>query len=594
MRTGIFAQILLSFLALFALAGAGTYWLASAQIARHVHEQTGAELRQRLALLARRFESAPPTQRSPNLQAEVRALGSDLEARLTLIAPDGTVLADSGKDPAATDDHSHRPEVLDALRDDDGSSLRRSDTLSLPMLYVARRLGTREAPKLILRAARPLADIQRRQDELLQSLLLAEAIVALGTLLVAGALARRISRPLADLTETAVAIAAGEGNRRVKHQGGKETARLARAFNSMADRVQQDLAVIRHDRMELLAILSGMVEGVLALDADQRVLWLNDAAAAAFDVDARTSRGQPLHNVVRLPALQELVAEALRTDRAGACETHLVAGGRERVVLLNASPLLEPGEPSRGVVILARDVTEARRIERTRRDFVANASHELKTPLAAIRGLAETILQDEEIAPDTARAFVQRILAQSERLSQLVREMLALSRAEAGSDAPSPVATELGAAVWHGLDTYAPLAQARTVALHYDAPDAPLHVRASQEALERIVGNLLDNAVKYSPPSGRVQVRLVAEGVLARLSVRDEGPGIAAEYHDRVFERFFRVDESRSREAGGTGLGLAIVKHLAVALGGRVGVESAPGRGSEFSVWIPLVAAPTP
>ncbi len=594
MRTGIFAQILLSFLVLFALAGAGTYWLASTQIARHVHEQTEAELRQRLALLARRFENAPPSQRSPTLQAEVRALGIDLEARLTLIAPDGTVLADSGKDPAATDDHSHRPEVLAALRDDDGSSLRRSDTLSLPMLYVARRLGTREAPTLILRAARPLADLERRQDELLQSLLLAEAIVALGTLLVAGAVARRISRPLADLTDTAVAIAAGEGTRRATHQGGKETARLARAFNSMADRVQQDLAVIRHDRMELLAILSGMVEGVLALDADQRVLWLNEAAAKAFDIDARTSRGQPLHNAVRVPALLELVAEALRTHRAGACEVHLVAGGRERVVLLNASPLLEPGEPSLGVVVLARDVTEARRIERTRRDFVANASHELKTPLAAIRGLAETILQDEGIAPDTARAFVQRILAQAERLGQLVQEMLALSRAEAGSDAPSTGPTELGAVVRHGLDTYAPLAQARTIAFHYDAPSAPLYVRASQEALERIIGNLLDNAVKYSPPSGRVHVRLMPEGVMARLSVLDEGPGIAAEFHDRVFERFFRVDESRSREAGGTGLGLAIVKHLAVALGGRVGVESAPGRGSEFSVWIPLAAAPTP
>lgn len=592
MRHGLFAQVLLAVAGLFALAGVLTYALASARIAAAVRAQTGAELRQRLTLLERRLGPAPPAGRSEALQEEVRQLGHDLEARFTLIAADGLVLAESHRNPEATDNHATRPEVQAALAGGEGTSLRHSTTLNRPMLYVARRLTAADGSVRILRAARPLDALEERQGELLRSVLLAEAVAALLALGLAGLLARRISRPLADLTEAADAIAAGGAGRRALVQGGVETRRLARAFNAMADRVERDLATIRHDRMELATVLSGIVEGVVALDADERVVLMNRAAGRIFGLDPDAVRGQPLWSVLRLPAVQEGVAAAQRARAPSTREVHLVEGGRERVLLLEASPLRDADGPSQGIVLLARDVTEARRLERTRRDFVANASHELKTPVAAIRGLAETILADERIDAATARRFVLRILAQAERMQRLVQEMLTLSRAEAGQEGAGAARTDLRTALEQALETFGAAAHGRAVTIAYDPPAHPLEVAAAREPLERIAGNLLDNAVKFAPAGSAVTVTLDRDGAFARLRVADQGPGIPAELHTRIFERFFRVDEGRSREEGGTGLGLAIVKHLAQALGGRVGLESASGRGSRFSVWLPLAAAP--
>jgi two-component system phosphate regulon sensor histidine kinase PhoR len=359
-----------------------------------------------------------------------------------------------------------------------------------------------------------------------------------------------------------------------------EVGELARIVNQSADALQQRLVETARDRARIEAILSAMEDGVLAVDARGIVVLANDRLQIGLRVER--PEGRHYMEAVRHPEVERALEAVLRTGRRVDVELEL----QGRAWTLTATPF--PGEEGRpGAVATFHDVTERRQLDRVRRDFVANASHELCTPLTSIRGFVEALEDGAVAEPGTARRFLGKIRTHAERMGALVADLLELSRLEAGERPPQWTRVPPAEAAEDALASFEELARSRGTALALRDEGAPA-VETDAERLRSILDNLLENAIKYTPPGGHVQVvARPGPGGGAVLEVRDDGPGIAAEHLPRIFERFYRVDKARSRDVGGTGLGLAIVKHLAESIGASVAVRSQPGQGSTFSVTVP-------
>jgi len=413
--------------------------------------------------------------------------------------------------------------------------------------------------------------------------LMALAMIAAGVAVIWWGV-RQIVEPLAQLTRNVRAIAAGDDERPVTSEGIDEMGVLSAAFHQMQRRLARRLDQAQENSQQLQTVLGSMVEGVLAVGTDRTILLANDAGRQMLDFTTAEPVGRPLLEVTRARPVYEAVLQALQSSTP--VEHEFEAPGTPRRTLAMRATRL-PGEPCPGVMIVLHDVTELRRLENLRRELVANVSHELKTPLAAIKAYAETLRLGAVNDPDHNLNFVLRIEEQAERLHQLILDMLQIARIEAGQETFEITDVPLFETVEECAAQFADAAAARGVRLESLPCDASLTARADEEGVRAILNNLIDNGIKYTPAGGIVTVRCFAEGNEVTLEVQDTGIGIAAKDQARVFERFFRVDKARSREVGGTGLGLSIVKHLAQAFGGRVGLESQPGRGSTFRVHLP-------
>lgn len=513
-------------------------------------------------------------------QTNVVRWGEVAELRVTLVAADGRVLADSMQVPAQMENHLDRAEIREASATGMGFATRYSDSVRQPMMYVARRVS--HEPVRFLRLALPLGHVERETRWLQGVVLTTAGLTLAGTLLASLLIARRVSRPLVALAETANSFRAGDYGRRVVCEGRGEIALVARAFEEMRQVFVAQLAQMERDRVELRTVLASMVEGVLVVDAEQRVSFFNDAAARMLDI-REAAQGQPLWQLTRHGSLHEAVDEVFADE--GTCHRELSWGASEPRVLLIQGARLH-GTP-RGAVLVLHDVTHVRQLERIRQDFVANVSHELKTPLTAIKASVETLLDGAWQDPEHFPRFLRRIQEGADRLHRLVLDLLSLGRIEAGREQFQVESLAVAGAVEACLARHEPQATGRRVRLVPSAPPTAVHVRADDEALAEILDNLVDNAVKYTPAGGEVSVTWEAAGDHVAIAVRDTGIGIPEKDLPRVFERFYRVDRARSRELGGTGLGLSIVKHLAQALGGSVTAASVVGAGSTFTVQLP-------
>ena len=534
-------------------------------------------------------------ERDPALQARVVALGASLGTRLTVIARDGTVLADSHEEPAHTDAHGDRPEVVAARLTGRGAATRHSATVGEPMMYVAARLGPAEAPTGFARAALPLAQVEARVARLRAVGLLAALGAGLLALLPGLALARRISQPLGTMTAVARSIAAGDYRAHVPPTlADDEMGSLARAFDSMAVQLRDRMDTITADHNKLAAILGSMVEGVVAIDGDRRIVHMNDVAGRVLRVDPRKTLGRPIDEVCKVAQVTETLTSTLEAPAPSTGEVRLATPGREQVLKLHASPLRDGGGALAGAVVVLHDITELRRLETLRREFVANVSHELKTPLTAICGLIETLIDDDEMEPGTQRRFLEKVQNQSNRLTTLVRDLLTLSRVESEDASLERARIDLRDPLRDSIRHLLAAGEEKGLVIESEIPEDAVPVLGDREALRQVVDNLLDNALKYTPAGGRVWVRLRREGERAVLEVQDTGIGIEPRDQARIFERFYRVDKARSRDLGGTGLGLSIVKHIMLAHDGQVAVESRLGEGSTFRVSFRLAPAEAP
>jgi len=560
-------------------------------------ENAALQLRETLKILApltaAEIRSAPS---APELERWSHEVAGSSTLRLTLIAGDGRVLADSARSPEEVlrmENHAGRPEVLQARAEGEGSAVRKSATTGRTYVYAACPLAIGGRP-YFLRLAQPLDEVEALRGRLAAAMALAAAAAGAAVLLLSLWIDRRLFQPLSRLAAGASELARGEYAHRLPLPEEDELARLAVALNRLASTVERQLAAMSHERDHLKAILAGMSEGVLVVGADGRALLANPAFRRLFDLGSEVA-GRAMLEIARQPELARVVAVTLATGEGQHAEIELPTAERRCLQLLSA-PLpgeRAEGQGAEGVVVVARDTTEFNRLIEMRRDFVANVSHELKTPLAAIRGYAETLRDGALEEPATAARFTARILEQCKRLQALLDALLTLSRLEGLERAPQREPVDLAALVQRAVELMAKAAEEKRVEVRVEAQDVPPIPRLPGDAdgLERLVVNLLDNALKYNRPKGRVALRLQARDGQLLLEVSDTGIGIPQDTLGRIFERFYRVDKGRSREEGGTGLGLAIVKHVAQAHGGQVEVESRLGKGSTFRVRFPLAGA---
>jgi two-component system phosphate regulon sensor histidine kinase PhoR len=414
----------------------------------------------------------------------------------------------------------------------------------------------------------------------------AAAVTVLANFALSVRLMRQWDRPLRALIGVAGKIGEGNSGQRIFTDGQDEIGELIAAFNRMSDQLDARIARLEEDRQQLRTILSGMVEGVVALDANQRILYANERATQLLGLPWQAPVGRRLWEVVRQRPLLEVVQRAL--DNSEPQHEELSWNGPNmRSLTVHAARL--PGLPPRGAVLVLHDTTELRRLERLRQEFVANVSHELKTPLSIIKACVETLLDGAVDDPQHRRPFLEQLDSQSNRLHALILDLLSLARIESGEELfefqPLPVCEVVQAC----MERHRPRAEAKGQIFEMIPPggDQALAVWADEEALEQILDNLLDNAVKYTPQGGRVSVRWRREGEQVCLEVADTGIGIPEADLPRIFERFYRVDKARSRELGGTGLGLSIVKHLVQAMRGSVHAASRPGQGTTFTIRLP-------
>ncbi|HET9425312.1 MAG TPA: ATP-binding protein [Gemmatimonadaceae bacterium] len=532
----------------------------------------GTRLNDRLALdtedeLAREAElvgvmwSAQPA--NPDSLAD--AAGGALQRRVTLIDSTGVVLGDSEFDgPAlrALENHATRPEVIEARAARVGRAIRASASAGDEEMYVAIRhargfvrtsIGTSRFSEIVSGA---------RQDVLVASL-----IALIGAIVLATLFSRRVTRPIVELRDVTRAIAAGDLDRRPSLTAAGEVGDLAASVSRMTDELRRRLQEMTDEDGRLIAIIESLDEAIVAVDARGDVVRMNDAARSLFQT--LTALPFPATTLALGPPLRQALASAMKGTVTDAVETTV----GERTVALTARPL-----PAGGAVLAVLDLTERRRLETMRRDFVANVSHELKTPLTVIGGFAETLRDPGLAEPDRAR-FLDLVAANTSRMQRIVDDLLDLSRYESGAWTPKPVEIDLDAVVTDLFALFRPSATAKGLDLSADIRADARTIRFDATALRQILSNLIENAIRYTPAGAvTVSARRAEDDVL--IAVRDTGVGIPPEHLSRIFERFYRADPSRSRADGGTGLGLAIVRHLVEAHGGRVSAESTPGGGT--------------
>lgn len=544
--------------------------------------------RQRLlasAHLAAKALPDPPWGSDVDLQGMVGDLDSRSGARVTIIGPEGWVLADSRGDPSAMENHAERPERLQALSQGWGSAVRHSKTLGVDMLYVAVPLFDGAPAPAVLRLAFPLTAARAASAELRRNLAIAFVVAVSLVWLVSVWLASSLAAPVQRLVRVAQRVARGDLAARVEMGTGGELGELGGVFNATLERLSSLIATLERQAKSTGTMLQQMTDGVVAVDTQRRVQFANETFARAFGIGAVEIEGQNLEQLTTNYQLSLLLGRALSEGVAQRAEVRLLSPAA-RVLDGIATPLIDTDGRVMGAVALFRDLTALRQVERVRRDFVANVSHELRTPAAGIRALAEALQAGALREPDKAARFLEQIVEAAHRLTRILEDMLTLTRVEHGQESMNPrwlpVSGEFEAAT-AGLQ---PAAETKAIQLRAEVAEGDL-VYADRAGLQTVLVNLLDNAVKYTPEGGTVSVtgRSVAGGY--EISVADSGPGIAGEHLPRIFERFYRVDTARDRVSGGSGLGLAIVKHVVEAHGGRVTVQSASGQGSLFSVFFP-------
>jgi two-component system, OmpR family, phosphate regulon sensor histidine kinase PhoR len=551
------------------------FWVAERSLRQDLQGEIAHQLENEAALVR---EALPAD--STGWPRTVRRLSHQTKHRITVIDRSGWVLADSDFPPGPLppiENHGGRPEVRAALAGTRGVARRKSQTVGRLLMYVAVPGGPG-----VVRVAAGLDQVdevvERAQRAVAGAALLA---LLVGTILAAAA-GRSIAQPLVEIGSAAQSIAAGAPPR-FPLSGVPDIDRLVQALREMHRQLADRFEQLRREQAETAALVESMVEGVIAADERGRIVTANPAARRLLGYqEGDTLPG--LRELFRVKAAREVVDVVLEGQPVQDRELELDDG----IFLINARPL-----PAGGAVLVMHDLTALRRLEAMRRDFVANVSHELKTPLTSISGYAETLLFDTP-DPDTTHRFLSTILSNARRMQRLVDNLLDLAKIEAGHWQPEREPVNLAAAARETWTELSDRDTARSLDFQIDVAVDADTVIADADAVGQVLTNLLENAIRYTPPGGRIICRSRRENGGIAVSVSDNGAGIVREHLPRIFERFYRSDPSRSRDEGGTGLGLAIVKHLVEAHGGKVSAESERGRGTTINCWFPTGPASKP
>ena len=523
------------------------------------------------------------------LQADVKRLGQKLGYRITVIGSDpaGTVLADSEADPAVMGPHRYRPEIIMAYSTGEGWYIRQSDTLHIPLLYYAQRITVNRQVAYVRMAVHMVT-----LDASLWTFYVQIAAVTLGcilfTAIFAYYLARRLAAPIVEVTGFANAVANGVLDHRILRSGKGELGVLARSLNSMADSFVRLLAEAKNGQAELRTILTSMSEGVIATDAQKKILLVNESASRLLLFPREQAEGKPIWELIRQEGIIKCLDEVAASGQRRQFQAELSPG---QYLEITICPFVypQPSTSAPGFIIVTHDVTQTMRYQELRKEFVANVSHELRTPLTVIKGFVETLRDGAINDPQKRDEYLATIERHATQLGNLVTDLLELSRLENQAGLPRRTSVDLNGLIRKAMEMLQPAIAAKTHKVDAKLPEQTPPVAGNSDYLERAVINLLENAIKYTPAGGQISIALSTDAKHAIIEVVDNGIGIPAADISRLFERFYRVDRSRSREMGGTGLGLAIVKHVVQAHGGSVEVTSELNVGSRFRIILPLV-----
>jgi two-component system phosphate regulon sensor histidine kinase PhoR len=576
-RSTVFRKLLFAAALLIAVALGTADFLLTRYTAERERSLAQQELAQSLRVIA-------PAVASLDLQKWAEDSDGKLRARVTVIDSQGVVLADSRHDPETMENHRARPEVRAALSGQSGSAVRRSATLDIDFLYYAKPVNLPEHPGAVLRLAMPLEQVAAANAAVRVQILKASGLAFLIALAFAYVIARNVTARVRRIEAYATELVNADYSETLSVEGDDELGSVARSLRAMADHFRQMLARLAQESVRREAILSDMVEGVLAVDHNLRITFYNDAFARAVHARTRSSEGLSLLQMVRDPELRKLLSDVIESQTTARQRiSPLHADGH--IFEVQAAPLKEQGKV--GAIATFHDITELERLERVRKDFVANISHELRTPLAAIQGYTETLLDGALEDPANNRKFLEIIAAHTMRLTNLASDLLMLSEIEA-ERAPIPgerlSAVELAQSALQMVESQARERHVR--AFVGEAQD--VYISGQKARLERALANLLLNGINYNYAGGEVRIDIRRADATVQISVSDDGIGIAPADIARIFERFYRVDKARSRQTGGTGLGLSIVRNTVERAGGSVSVESELDKGAVFTLSFPV------
>jgi two-component system, OmpR family, phosphate regulon sensor histidine kinase PhoR len=575
------SKLVLSYIFLITLVTGSFYLYFNHTLQKEMIAESRANLASQTQL-ARLLVMGDKQVKAPQQLAE--SIGTVIKARVTLIAPSGTVIGDSDVGQARLaqlENHLQRPEVQEALKNGSGSSMRYSDTLRTSMLYSAMTYGS-GASGGIVRLAMPLEYLASTRSTLHGLLGWATLVTTLIALLFSYFLSNLTSRPLRDMADAAARIGHGISKTRIPVISNDEIGMLATVLNDMSERIEDQVQRLSAEKQRLDTILSSMGEGVMVTAPDGVIILVNPAFRRLFSI-AGEVEGKKLVEISRHPDLLEAFNDLGKPD-VPELVREIAIQPNDCTLFTHWVPLNVDGV-RQGVVAVFHDISDLKKAENMRRDFVANVSHELRTPVTIIKGYAETLL-DGALEKDPARAkrFVEIISSHSERLTNLINDILTLSSLETKEAIVELNPLDVSGTIAKGCMLLQERAVQKNIAIINESVSGALpRVMADQGRLEQVVVNLLENAIKYTPDGGTVRLFTEDDGECIRVSVADTGIGIPFKDLPRIFERFYRVDEARTREQGGTGLGLAIVKHIVQLHGGTVSVSSEPGRGSVFS-----------
>jgi len=580
-------QIFPPFLLITLLSLLAVSWYASSSMRHFFLDQTAVDLNARAILLEKQVITHLLSLDHPSVDSVCKAMGRQSATRFTVILPSGRVVGDSRETPDLMDNHANRPEIAMALSGETGTSIRYSNTLLQSMMYVARPIKENDNILAVIRAAIPTTFIERELKSIQLKIGLGGLLIALLAAGISLLISRRIAHPIVAMKKSAAQFANGDFSQRLTAPDSEEMAGLAEALNRMASQLDSRINTIINQRNEFETVLSSMQEGVVAFDNKERIISMNQAAAVLFECDPVQCQDKNIQEVVRNLPLQQFIRHAISGRELEEDDIVLYQNG-EKILNLKSSPLLDADKDQIGTLVVINDVTQLRRLENMRKDFVANVSHEIKTPLTAIKGFVETLHQGNVDKPEEAERFLGIIQKHVDRLSSIIDDLLSLSRIEQEDERQAlefesrPILEVFRSAV----QICRSAAEEKSIDINLSCEE---HLEACIDPtlLEQAVVNLLDNAVKYSEPNSAIHLKASLTDSELQIIVEDQGIGIAQKHLPRLFERFYRVDKARSRKLGGTGLGLAIVKHIAQAHGGQVTVKSTPGKGSTLTIHLP-------
>ncbi|MDK9711829.1 two-component system histidine kinase PnpS [Acidaminobacter sp.] len=527
-----------------------------------------------------------------NVTPEFQTLSRDLDFRITLIAADGVVLYDSSQPAETLENHGSRAEVVIAMAGQVGRSSRASATIGTELLYVAVPNPAPDSEVAVIRLAVPLTSVDQYTRNLIQ-IVIGVAVIGLVAALTLGyRWIVSLMRPIKEMSSATKRIASGYYGEKVYADSGDEFGELARSFNTMSDELKVKLEETGAQNTQMNAILSSVLNPVIAVDRELRILFINGSAKKIFGADGLEPKGRYILDFVRNSKMVETLTGLMKTNEPTVREIELTAAGRD-VYNVYANPIREFKEGGRniGVVMIFQDITEIRQLETMRKQFVANVSHELKTPLTSIKGFVETLRGG---AVDDVRVrdrFLEIVESEATRLSELIDDLLILTDIERRTEDGVYEPIDLRKTICDVVLMLEDSAATKSIAIQKLLPETLPILHGNPNWFKQMVINLIDNAVKYTPEGGHVTVKVTFDAKDITLSVRDNGIGIERDHLGRLFERFYRVDKARSRDVGGTGLGLAIVKHIVLSFGGVISVKSEPGKGSEFTAKLPRTDA---